>query len=93
MTLIKINIKTVLETAISAPKVMILLSTKVIRATTTRITKIRMNSRLRLFFSFSESEDLLLNTALFMISVMGSKPTGYLSINEINGIPISFKVP
>ena len=77
LMLIKINIKTVLETAISAPKVMILLSTKVISATTTKITKIRMNSRLRLFFSFSESDDLLLNPARFMTSMMGCKPTGY----------------
>ena len=69
--LIKINIKTVLETAISAPKLMIRLSTNVIRATTIRITKMRMNSRLRLFLSFSESEDFCLSLDRIMTSVVG----------------------
>ena len=60
------NIKTVLDTAISAPKLMTLLSTKVKRATTNIMIKMRINSRLRRWRSFSESEDFLLNLGRFM---------------------------
>ena len=69
--LIKINIKTVLETAMSAPKLMMRLSTNVIRATTISITKMRMNSRLRRFFSFSESKDFCFDLDRIMTSVAG----------------------
>ncbi len=64
--LIRMNIKTVLDTAISAPKWMILLSTKVKRATTNIMIKMRKNSRLRRLRSFSESEDFLLNLGRFI---------------------------
>ena len=74
--LIRININTVLETAISAPNLMIRLSTNVKRATTNRITRIRINSRLRLWRSFSESEDFLLNLGLFMAFVVDCSSTG-----------------
>ena len=74
--LIRININTVLETAISAPNLMIRLSTNVNRATTNKITKIKINSRLRLLRSFSESEDFLLNRGLFMALMMDRASTG-----------------
>ncbi len=74
--LIRMNINTVLDTAISAPNLMIRLSTSVKRATTKRITRIRINSRLRRLRSFSESQDFLLNLGLFMAFLVGRTSIG-----------------
>jgi len=68
--LIRINIRTVFDTGMSVPNLMILLSRNVKRATINIIAMIIMPSRLRLKLSCVESVEYLLEGELLFISVL-----------------------
>lgn len=83
--LIRMNINVVFEIGKSDPNLMILVSAKVSRPTRATMTTIRMISRFRFLRSFCEREDVLFFGLLAFIR--------FRSVDEIDSIPIGFKIP